>query len=290
MKRFFSHCIFAVVLFSASVMLTGCDMDKVIQKIKDAIGKKISTQTQTATTTSTATATATVTSTQTETATTPSTGTGGGTSTGEACTITVYGSPACGYCVRAKEFLKSKGIAFVDKNVNEDKAAGAEMREKCKQAGLQGGGIPVIDVCGDVMQGFDQAKLESLLKKHGYLGGTSTQTATATKTETSTGTNACTVTVYGTSSCPWCTKAKSFLKSRGVDYIDKDIGKDSSANKELAEKLQAKGMSTSGVPVVDICGDIVLGYDEGKMDKYLRQHGLGGGSQGSDAQAENPGN
>jgi len=262
-------------------MLSGCDMSSIIQQIKDILGRSSGTTSTSTTTVATPTSTVTNTaSTTTEAAVTAP--------TENSCKITLYGSSSCGNCISTREYLKSKGIAFADKDVNNDSSANAEARAKCKEKGIEVRGIPIIDVCGDMMVGFDQAKLEALLKKHGFLGGE--PTATVATTTTSTETNVCSVTVYGTSSCPWCTKAKSYLKSKGVSYSDKDVGKDSSANQELVSKLQAKGLSTSGVPVIDICGDLVLGYDESKMDTLLKQHGFTSGSQSSDAQSENPGN
>lgn len=58
----------------------------------------------------------------------------------------------------AKEFLKAKGIAFRDINVVEDKAAREEMVKKSGQMG-----VPVIEVDGEVLVGFDRGRLERLL-------------------------------------------------------------------------------------------------------------------------------
>ena len=74
-------------------------------------------------------------------------------------TVTVYSTPTCPYCKRAKDYLTQKGIAFTDFNVAEDRAKAKEMIEKSKQMG-----VPVIIVGDDVITGFNQAKLDSLLK------------------------------------------------------------------------------------------------------------------------------
>lgn len=58
----------------------------------------------------------------------------------------------------AKEFLKAKGIAFRDINVVEDKAAREEMVKKSGQMG-----VPVIEVDGEIIVGFDRGRLERLL-------------------------------------------------------------------------------------------------------------------------------
>ncbi len=74
-------------------------------------------------------------------------------------TVTVYSTPTCPYCKRAKDYLTRKGIAFTDYNVAEDREKAKEMIEKSKQMG-----VPVIVVGDDIIIGFNQAKLDSLLK------------------------------------------------------------------------------------------------------------------------------
>lgn len=73
--------------------------------------------------------------------------------------VTVYSTPTCPYCKRAKDYLTRKGIAFTEYNVAEDREKAKEMIEKSKQMG-----VPVIVIGDDVITGFNQAKLDSLLK------------------------------------------------------------------------------------------------------------------------------
>jgi glutaredoxin-like YruB-family protein len=72
--------------------------------------------------------------------------------------VTIYSTPTCPYCKRAKDYLTQKGIAFTDYNVAEDREKAKEMIEKSKQMG-----VPVIVVGDDIVVGFNQAKLDSLL-------------------------------------------------------------------------------------------------------------------------------
>ncbi|HET6477740.1 MAG TPA: Uxx-star family glutaredoxin-like (seleno)protein [Dehalococcoidales bacterium] len=73
--------------------------------------------------------------------------------------VTIYSTPTCPYCKRAKDYLTQKGIPFTDYNVAEDRAKAKEMIDKSKQMG-----VPVIVVDDDVIVGFNQVKLDSLLK------------------------------------------------------------------------------------------------------------------------------
>ena len=282
MKKFWMPCLLMLALFTMAIGLSGCSADSVIDSIKKILGKKPGTaqpptpepQPAPAPTPGPATGTADA----------PN---GGDPGADNACVVTVYGNDSCPYCVKAKAYLKSKGVAFVDKNVSTDQAAKQELSEKAQKQGMKVSGIPVIDVCGDMMTGFSEAKLEALLKKHGLLGdGAPAADPPAADQGT---TNACTVTVYGTSSCSWCKKAKSYLQSKGVPFNDKDVGRDQAANREMFEKAKAKGLSPRGVPVIDVCGDMILGFNQSKLDQLLQKHGFTGGAARG-ANTENPGN
>jgi glutaredoxin-like YruB-family protein len=72
--------------------------------------------------------------------------------------VTVYSTPTCPYCVRAKEYLTKKGVVYKDVNVAVDRAAAQEMVQKSGQMG-----VPVITVDGKVIIGFDQRELDRLL-------------------------------------------------------------------------------------------------------------------------------
>lgn len=72
-------------------------------------------------------------------------------------TITIYSTPTCHFCHMAKDFLTENGVAFTDYNVQENVEKRQEMAEKSG-----GMAVPVIDVDGEVMVGFDRARLASL--------------------------------------------------------------------------------------------------------------------------------
>lgn len=64
------------------------------------------------------------------------------------------------------------------------------------------------------------------------------------------------VKIYTTSTCPWCKKTKEFLKSRKIAYTELNVVEDQSAQKEMIRKS-----GQMGVPVLDIGGKIIVGYD-----------------------------
>lgn len=74
-------------------------------------------------------------------------------------TVKVYSTPICPWCVRVKDFLKEKNIEFEDINVAQDQEKAQEMIQKSGQTG-----VPVVEIDGQIVIGFDEAKLKSLLK------------------------------------------------------------------------------------------------------------------------------
>lgn len=73
--------------------------------------------------------------------------------------ITIYGTDSCPWCHKTREFLNAHRIKFIDKNVGDDQKAAAEMIEKSGQQG-----VPVIDIDGEIIVGFNESRLRSLLK------------------------------------------------------------------------------------------------------------------------------
>lgn len=197
------------------------------------------------------------------------------------CAVTLYGRDSCGRTRAAMAYLKSKGIAFVYKNIDADQAARKEMWSKVKNPGGSVG-LPVTDFCGDVTTGFSSSEMDAMILKHGLKPGAASTPRVAAETAGSK------VVVYGTSSCSWCRKAKEYLKSQNVAFIEKDVGNDITANQEMAQKLSAHGKTPSGVPVIDVAGDLTVGFSQQALDQLLKKHGLLNTS-GTDPQIMNPG-
>jgi glutaredoxin len=78
-------------------------------------------------------------------------------------TVVIYGAEWCGACHEAARYLRHKGVSYVEKDVEADAAAAREMREKLAKNGLRGGSIPVIDVRGKVMVGFNAQEIDAAL-------------------------------------------------------------------------------------------------------------------------------
>jgi glutaredoxin len=77
--------------------------------------------------------------------------------------VIIYGAEWCGACHEAARYLRRKGVPFVEKDIEKDAGADREMREKLARHGIRGGSIPVIDVRGKVMVGFDPGSIDAAL-------------------------------------------------------------------------------------------------------------------------------
>ena len=72
--------------------------------------------------------------------------------------VTIYTTPTCVFCKTAKEFFQEHGVAYEEKNVAADATAREEMIQKSS-----GMSVPVIDVDGEIIVGFDKEKLADIL-------------------------------------------------------------------------------------------------------------------------------
>lgn len=79
------------------------------------------------------------------------------------------------------------------------------------------------------------------------------------------------VTVYSTSWCAFCHTEMQWLDRLGIPYQTKDIEADEAAKEELLAKLDGE---FRGVPVTDIAGDIILGFDRPKLQESLKKHNI----------------
>ena len=73
------------------------------------------------------------------------------------------------------------------------------------------------------------------------------------------------VKVYSTKTCIWCGKVREFLKEKGIKFTEVDVGSDHEARHEMIHKSHQMG-----VPVTDINGKIIVGYDEEALKKSLK--------------------
>jgi glutaredoxin 3 len=72
------------------------------------------------------------------------------------------------------------------------------------------------------------------------------------------------VTIYSTSTCAYCKMTKEYLNTKNVPFTDYDVSVDHDKAQEMIAKT-----GQYGVPVIDVGGKIVIGFDKRKLDEYL---------------------
>ena len=70
--------------------------------------------------------------------------------------------------------------------------------------------------------------------------------------------------IYSTQTCPYCEMAKEYLNEQGIEYKNFDVANDEEARKEMVEKS-----GQMGVPVIDIDGKIIVGFNKPEIEKAL---------------------
>lgn len=74
--------------------------------------------------------------------------------------VKIYSTPTCPWCVKLKNYLKEKKVAFVEFDVSEDETALREMVGKSGQMG-----VPQIEINGKMIVGFDKTAIDAELRK-----------------------------------------------------------------------------------------------------------------------------
>lgn len=74
------------------------------------------------------------------------------------------------------------------------------------------------------------------------------------------------VIVYSANWCGFCHSEMDWLKQNNIDFIKKDIEEDESAREELIQKMNGQ---FQGIPVTDVDGEIILGFDRAKLSNAL---------------------
>jgi glutaredoxin 3 len=73
------------------------------------------------------------------------------------------------------------------------------------------------------------------------------------------------VKIYSTPTCPWCTVAKNFLKENHIEFEDINVAEDEKKAREMTAKS-----GQMGVPVLDINGKIIVGFDKDAIKQALK--------------------
>jgi glutaredoxin len=76
--------------------------------------------------------------------------------------------------------------------------------------------------------------------------------------------------IYGASWCKPCHQAADYLKGRGVTVVEKDIEESEAAQAEMRAKLERAGRGGASIPVIDVMGQILVGYSPSALDRAIQ--------------------
>lgn len=72
------------------------------------------------------------------------------------------------------------------------------------------------------------------------------------------------VTVYSTPTCPYCRQVKDYLREKGIEFSDLNVGTDLDSRNAMVQKS-----GQLGVPVIEIDGTVVVGFNRAKIDELI---------------------
>lgn len=75
--------------------------------------------------------------------------------------VIIYSADWCAFCHAAKDYFDKLGVKYIEKNIEEDRTFAQEAVDKSHQMG-----IPVIDINGTIIVGFDRPKIDDALRAH----------------------------------------------------------------------------------------------------------------------------
>ena len=132
------------------------------------------------------------------------------------------------------------------------------------------------------VQSMTRAEFDKLAvarrEKHGLTLASATPSASASAAPTTTGGGGGgshdpgvrpPVIIYGASWCGACHEAAAYLRHKGIPYVEKDVEKDPGANEEMKQKLRRFGLPNGSIPVIDVRGKVMVGFDPGEVDDAL---------------------
>ncbi|QQS22443.1 NrdH-redoxin [Candidatus Saccharibacteria bacterium] len=83
-----------------------------------------------------------------------------------AAKVIIYSTPWCAFCKTEKQYLEHLGVAFTSKDIEEDAGAYDELMAKVDH---QSTGVPVTDIDGVIIRGFDRKRIDEVLKEKGLV-------------------------------------------------------------------------------------------------------------------------
>ncbi len=79
------------------------------------------------------------------------------------------------------------------------------------------------------------------------------------------------IVLYGASWCGACRSAAAYMRSRGIEFVERDIEREPGAREAMLRAAQRAGIRPNGIPVIDVRGRVLQGFDRGALDRAIRE-------------------
>lgn len=79
------------------------------------------------------------------------------------------------------------------------------------------------------------------------------------------------VVLYGASWCSACRSAAAFLRSRNVEFVERDVEREPGAREAMLRAAQRAGVRPNGIPVIDFRGRVIQGFDRAALERAIRE-------------------
>lgn len=77
------------------------------------------------------------------------------------------------------------------------------------------------------------------------------------------------IVIYGASWCSACRAAESYLRGRGIPFVERDIEREPGARQAMMEAAERAGVSPTGIPVIDVGGRVLQGFNREALDRAI---------------------
>ena len=169
--------------------------------------------------------------------------------------IIIYTSPTCHWCEKIKEYFVKNNVKYDEANVAGNSENALEMVDKSGQMG-----VPVVDIDGEIIIGFNKEKIEEALTKRVF--EEIEKVEEIEEIEGLSGERK--VVIYSTPTCHWCKKVKEYFDEHNIKYEEVNVAADREKATEMVEKS-----GQMGVPVVEIDDEVIIGFNKEKFDLLL---------------------
>lgn len=196
-------------------------------------------------------------------------------------TAILYVSQWCMHCEPVRDQLREQGVPFVERDIFDERHR-PEYAAKMQSIGRRPPAVPLVDLDGALVLGLDNTSIHTLVRDHRAgrkavqeRAGATTPPTIYANDHTPGGTplaeprDAPAILYVSSDDCPHCKPARAFLRSRGIDFVERDIVKPAAAQQLETMILDFHIANDRTVPSFEVFGRGLRGFDDDGIDAIL---------------------